>query len=61
MTKHIYRQKHQTTFMQGMCISALCVSEDMLWVGTSNGLYYVLHEEVNEAEAALKAISRWGR
>jgi hypothetical protein len=48
--KHVYWQKYQTTFMQGTSISALCVSEDRLWVGTPGGLYYILQEEVHAAD-----------
>jgi len=46
MSKHVYWQKFQTTFMQGIPISALCASGDRLWVGTPNGLHYILQEEV---------------
>ena len=36
--------------MQGTSISALCMSGDMLWVGTPSGLHYILQGEVYVAD-----------
>jgi hypothetical protein len=50
MSKHLYKQKFQTTFMHGISISALCPGEGRLWVGASDGLYYIHQNEVCTAD-----------
>ena len=60
MSKHTYMQKYQTTLMQGESITALSMSGDTLWVGTPNGLYYIVQEEVHisDLDAPITVIER---
>lgn len=46
MPKHTYRQKFQTTFMQEANITALCMVDDKLWIGTQNALHYMNQDKV---------------
>ena len=60
MAEHVYKQKFQTTFMEGESITALCMDRDALWIGTHDGLYYALQGEVyaSDMQMPVTAISR---